>query len=243
MATKQFRANMIVLLGVFGVISVVVAWGLAQSLRLTVEDASPSPASDLPAISDKGAQLRPADGEVVPADAGCEALITWDEGDCGVEADLVWVSERRLASTLETDEHRVRVFTLNDGGWVERLRADDLDEPRWMDVRVAARDLTGDGESELLVSYRYFGSGQDLGTDVVYADDGVPTVAHLDDAVRGSVVLQDGDVIQYRAKPAPGDANCCPSVFERRTIAWQDGAFRVVSTDTVEPGQVPASDL
>lgn len=276
---------MIVLLAVFGIVSVIVAWTLARSIRLAVEEASPSPtlapaggspmpvtpsprhtrspaaspsAPDMPGgvvvLTAKGAQLRSANGRVSGWDAeqGCTSLIPdhW-EGMCNVEemagSPTAWIWE---SQPVEHDSpillHRVRVLTYSDelNGWVEQLRADDLDEPPWMSVRVVARDLTGDGKPELVVGYHYAGSGQDLGTDIVVNSTGVPRALHLDDAVHGSVVFQGRNLIQYRADPAPADANCCPSAFARTRIQWDGEDFAELPyAKAVPPGQVPASDL
>lgn len=204
-------------------------------------------------ITPKGAVLRPSNGRVSANDPenGCERLIRpgW-EGECWVGdmagSTTAWVVETKPLPGLAVPATSVRVLTLSTelNGWVEQLHASDPDGASLAAIRVVERDLTGDGKPELVVGYRYQGSGGDLGTDVVVNDDGVPVVAaHPDDAVHGSVVFRGRDLIQYMADPGPGDSNCCPSKFKRRTIAYEDGEFRVVQVSVVGPGEVPASAL
>jgi hypothetical protein len=158
----------------------------------------------------------------------------------------VWVVETKPLPGLAAPATSVRVLTPSTelDGWVEQLRASDPEGMRIAAIRVVPRDLRGDGKPELVVGYRYQGSGGDLGTDVVVNDDGVPWVAaHPDDAVHGSVVFRGRDLIQYMADPAPADSNCCPSRFKRRVIRYSDGGFRVVQVAVVPPAEVPASAL
>jgi hypothetical protein len=128
---------------------------------------------------------------------------------------------------------------------VEWLQAADRAGERWSDVNVLAADLTGDGVSELLFGFRGLDEGQTLDTDIVgYGQDGLPVVlAHPESAVHGVVVVSGGQVQQYGAQYPNGEPVCCPPSYLRRTIAFEDGFFRVVASDTVTPNVVPASQL
>jgi hypothetical protein len=112
-------------------------------------------------------------------------------------------------------------------------------------VNVLASDLTGDGVPELLVGFRSLGEADLLEFDIVgYDEDAVPQVlAHPDPASKGSVIVSAGTVQEYSAQYPNGEPLCCPPTFLRRTIAFQDGFFRVVGSETVVTTAVPASQL
>jgi hypothetical protein len=263
MATRQFRASVITLIVVFLVTASLAGFLAARLLQQAVEEASGSASTSASpsgghvptrgAITPNGAVLRPANGEFSPLgpSTACASLFHpgW-KGACGVEqmagSWTAWVSESRAQPDLATAAHQLRILTYDEGrsGWVEQLHATDIGKPPWVGLTVVPRDLTGDGKPELVVGYRYSGSGGDLGIDIVANDDGVPVVeAHPDDAVHGSAVFQGRNLIQYLAHFALGEANCCPSTFTRRTIAYLDRDFRVVDVREVAPSEVPPSEL
>jgi len=214
---------------------------------------SPSQVPSGPVVTAEGQVLRPGPHPVVAGaeSVGCKTLIRPGySGDCGAAATVggrtIWVTETKPVPGLASAANFAHVYTFSPdlNGWVEQLRANDPQARLWTNIRVAATDLTGDGDPELVFAFHYLGSGSDLGLDIVVNDDGVPVVAaHPDDAVHGSVVLRDGKIDQYQAQ-FPGDApNCCPPFFLRRTIEYREGAFRVTSVGKVDPDQVPASSL
>ena len=204
-------------------------------------------------ITPAGAQLRSAAGDVYAMDPakGCKAFIrTGYSGTCGI-ADMrgsqtAWVVETRPVDGWASAAQSLRILTFSNelNGWVEQLRARDPHARKWTGIRVVTRDLTGDGKPELVVGYRYLGSGGDLGIDIVENTDGVPIVAaHPNDAIHGAVVFRGSTIEQYMAQYPNHEANCCPPYFLKRTIRFLDGAYRVTATAQVSPSEVPASQL
>jgi hypothetical protein len=213
---------------------------------------TPPPGQE-PAITPQGQILVEGSRPVVaaPSASACQGLISAGMlGECGEVAvaggRVIWVVERSPTSTGAT-ALRARVFTFvpDTGGWVEWLQAADPAGERWGDVNVLAADLTGDGVSELLFGFRGLDEGQTLDSDIVgYGQDGLPVVlAHPESAVHGAVVVTGGQIQQYGAQYPNGEPVCCPPSYLRRTIAFEDGFFRVVASDTVTPNVVPASQL
>jgi hypothetical protein len=213
---------------------------------------TPSPERD-PALTTQGAVLREGDRPVVNAlaSAPCQSLVTPGSlGECGevrlAAGRVVWVVERTTTQTGAT-AITVRMFTAvpDAGGWVEWLQAGDPTGERWADVNVLSTDLTADGVPELVVGFRDTDERATLEVDVVgYEQDGVPVVlAHPDDAPRGVVVASGGNVVEYAGQFPNQEPACCPASYVARTIAFEDGFFRVVGTQEVAPNLVPASQL
>jgi hypothetical protein len=207
------------------------------------------------AIDAAGALLQPgAPEEVTPAavTAPCESLVTPGlTGECGdvnvVGGRVVWIVERSaVADGVAGFAVRILRFSAADGGWVERLGADDLQGARWVNVAVLPADLTHDGVAEILVGFRGPSERRPLDLDVVgYTQEGAPeVVAHPARASLGSVVVNAaGQLLQYAARYAEGEPACCPGAFELRTITYQDGLLRQVGTQTVPASSVPESQL
>lgn len=213
---------------------------------------TPSP-GDAPAISSEGSVLQEGDRTVVAAssNAACAALIAAGTlGDCDEVAvagqRVVWVIEQTRTSTGATAfSVGLLTFVPDEGGWVRWLEASDPAGERWADVNVLASDLTGDGVPELLVGFRSIGEADVLEYDIVgYDGSAVPEVlAHPGGARRGSVIVSAGTVQEYSAQYPNDEPVCCPPTFLRRTIAFRDGFFRTVGSETVVTTAVPLSQL
>lgn len=206
-----------------------------------------------PAITNQGQVLLEGDRPVVaaPTAAPCQSLVSAGTiGECGevlvAGGRVIWVVERSTTSTGAT-ALRARVFTFvpDAGGWVEWLEASDPAGERWSDVNVLATDLTGDGVSELLVGFRGIDEALTLDYDIVgYGQDGLPSVlAHPESPARGALVVAAGQIQEFGAQYPNGEPACCPPSYLRRTIAYEDGFFRVLASDTVTPNVVPSSQL
>lgn len=207
------------------------------------------------AIGATGATLEAGSAEdVTPAvaTAPCESLVTPGlTGECGdvnvLGGRVVWIVERSaVADGVAGFAVRILSFSAADGGWVQRLGADDLQGGRWVSIAVLPADLTNDGVAEIVVGFRGLSERQPLDLDVVgYAQDGAPeVVAHPARASLGSVVVNAaGQLLEYAARYAEGEAACCPGAFELRTITYQDGLLRQIGTQTVPPSSVPESQL
>jgi len=208
---------------------------------------------EAPAITSEGQVLQEGDRPVNPApqNAACTALIDPGTlGSCGevlVAAQrVVWVVQQAATPTGSPAlTVRISTYVPDAGGWVEWLQAADPAGERWSDANVLASDLTGDGVAELLVGFREIGEARTLEYDIVgYSQANLPEVlAHPDAAVRGSVVVSAGSISEYSAQYPNGEPVCCPASFLRRTIAFQDGFFRVSGTETVLTAAVPVSQI
>jgi hypothetical protein len=216
------------------------------------EVVTPSPGQE-PAITTEGQVLAEGDRPIVAvaATASCESLVSPGLlGECGevpvAGTRVVWVVQRETTED-GSSAFTTRVFTFvpDAGAWVEWLQASDPAAERWSDVNVLPTDLTGDGVPELLVGFREVDERLTLEYDIVgYDQNGLPQVlAHPNDAARGSVVVAGGDILEYAAQYPNDEAACCPPSYLRRTIAFEDGFFRVIATETVLPNAVPASQL
>src|SRR5262245_11905905 len=213
---------------------------------------TPSP-GEAPAISSDGAVLQQGDRPVVaaPSNAACIALVTAGTlGDCGEVSvageRVVWVVESATTPTGATAfSVSVLTYVPDEGGWVRWLEASDPAGERWADVNVLASDLTSDGVPELLVGFRGLGEAEILEYDIVgYDENAVPEVlAHPERARKGSVIVSAGTVQEYSAQYPNDEPLCCPPSYLRRTIAFQDGFFRVVGSETVVTTAVPPSQL
>ena len=211
------------------------------------------PPGDEPAITPEGRVLREGDRPVVAvaSNVPCATLIEPGVlGECGevtvAGQRVVWLVQRSTTPT-GTPAFGARIFTFvaDAGGWVEWLQAGDPTGERWSDVNVLESDLTGDGVAELLVGFRGVGEDRTLEYDIVgYGEDGVPDVlAHPDPAPMGSVVVSAGAILEYSALYPANEPVCCPSSYRLRTIAFEDGFFRVQAAETVLPTAVPLSQI
>ena len=212
--------------------------------------ATPSP-GQVPAIGTDGRVLGEGTRAVVTAaaNASCAALITPGIlGECGqvpvAGNRVMWVVESSPTTTAAR-AFTVRVFTFvtDESGWVEWLRAEDAGGERWTEVNVATRDLTTDGVPELVVAFHEQGEAEALSVDVVsYSEVGIPqVVAHPADADHGSLVFATAGFDLYAARYPADEPVCCPPVFSRQSVAYQDGFFRITGSEDVAPNAVPAS--
>jgi hypothetical protein len=207
------------------------------------------------AIGATGAILRASrasDVTLGPSTIACGSLVTPGlTGECGdvnvSGGRVVWVVERAaVANGVSGFRVRILVYSPTDGGWIQRLAADDLGGRRWSSIAVLPADLTNDGVPELLVGYRGVSEREPLDLDVVgYAQDGAPEVlAHPDRADRGAVLVNAAaQLLEYAAQYAAGEAPCCPGAYERRTIVFEGGVLRQVATEEIAPSAVPPSQL
>jgi hypothetical protein len=206
-----------------------------------------------PAISQAAQILTEGDRPVISATAAapCQALVTPGQiGECGsvpvAGSPVVWVVQRS-ATSAGTTAIEVRIFSYvpDAGGWVEWLRASDPAGERWSDVTVLAADLTADGLAELLVGYRGTDELTTLEYDIVgYTQARLPEVlAHPQPSARGAVVVTGGQIQEYAAQYPNDEPACCPPSFLRRTIAFDEGFFREIASETVPSNTVPASLL
>jgi hypothetical protein len=213
---------------------------------------TPSPGQE-PAITNQGQVLREGDRPVVnvTATASCQSLVTPGlVGECGevpvADTRVVWVVQRSTtADGSSAFEARLFTFVPDAGGWVEWLQASDPAAELWSDVNVLPADLTGDGVAELVVGFRGLDERLTLEYDVVgYGENNLPQVlAHPNDAPRGAVVIAGGQIQAYAAQYPNDEPACCPPSFLRRIIAFEDGFFRVIGSETVVPNVVPSSQL
>jgi hypothetical protein len=215
--------------------------------------AATPPAENAPAITTQGRILREGDRPVVPVASAvpCGALIEPGVlGECGEVSvagqRVVWVVQQATTAT-GTPAFSTRIFTFvpDVGGWVEWLQASDPTGERWSDLNVLETDLTGDGVPELLVGFRGVGDEQTLEYDIVgYGQEDAPEVlGHPDAAPRGSVAISADAILEYSGQYSAGEALCCPSSYLLETIAFEDGFFRVVGSETVLPTAVPLSQI
>jgi hypothetical protein len=68
-------------------------------------------------------------------------------------------------------------------------------------------------------------------------------LAHPDAIARGAVALAAGQLQDYGAQYPNDEPACCPPSYVRRTIGFEDGFFRVLSSEQVQPSLVPPSQL
>jgi hypothetical protein len=213
---------------------------------------TPSPGG-APAIGTDGRVLSEGTREVVaaPANSPCAGLITAGVlGECGevpvAGNRVVWVVESQ-ATTTAARAYTVRIFTFvtEESGWVEWLRAEDAAGERWIDVNVVARDLTADGVPELVVAFHEQGDAETLQVDLVsYSEVGIPeVVAHPADADQGSLVFAGTGFDLYAGRYPAGEPACCPPVFARQTVTYEEGFFRIAATEDVASNAVPASQV
>jgi len=213
---------------------------------------TPAP-GEAPAISSDGAVLQEGNRTVVaaPSNAACAALVSAGTlGECGEVSvagqRVVWVVESATTPTGATAfSVGILTYVPDEGGWVRWLEASDPAGERWADVNVLASDLTSDGVPELLVGFRGLDEADVLDYDIVgYDENAVPEVlAHPERARKGSVIVSAGTVQEYSAQYPNDEPVCCPPSFLRRTIAFRDGFFRVVGSESVVTTAVPPSQL
>ena len=211
------------------------------------------PPGGAPAISSDGAVLQEGDRAIVtaPSNAACIALVSAGTlGDCGEVSvagqRVVWVVEQATTPTGATAfSVGIMTYVPDEGGWVRWLEASDPAGERWADVNVLASDLTSDAVPELLVGFRGLGEAEILDYDIVgYDESAVPEVlAHPERARKGSLIVSAGTIQEYSAQYPNDEPVCCPPTYLRRTIAFSDGFFRVVGSESVVTTAVPTSQL
>jgi hypothetical protein len=57
------------------------------------------------------------------------------------------------------------------------------------------------------------------------------------------VVVGAGQLQEFAAQFPNDEPACCPPSYVRRTIAYEDGVFRVLAADEVTPPAVPISQV
>ena len=185
-----------------------------------------------------------------PADE-CGRFQGSTQSSCGEvemkEGPTIWVVDSAPGSGGCCPAYSVHVWRYVSGfaEWEEVLRAEDPDARKWTGIGVAPADLSGDGLAELVVGFRYQGSGNDLGLEVIADRRGnaLPRVELRLDASKGSVVVHDGVLEVYGAE-FPGHApNCCPPYFQRYRVLYEGGDFVVEKAGKVPPDRVPPSML
>lgn len=191
----------------------------------------------------------------IDAEAACRSFLEQPDGECAIAGmaggNALWTVEAR-PELIGADEHewQLRVWTqsdtMPDGGWRVALQLpegqDPARRPSFANVAVRSADLTGDGRPELLVGYRAGGTGQFESYDVItFEGGGEPRVAaHREQLHKGSVALDGASLVDYSADES--SPACCPTSATKTTIAWQNGAFRIVDVVDVPIDQQP-SDL
>jgi hypothetical protein len=159
----------------------------------------------------------------------------------------IWVAEYKVSAGLATPSWFVHVYAYDPArlGWSEALRASDPSSVRWAQVTVLTSDLTPDAHPDIVIGFRYQGSGAALGTNVLTwpAGGSLAVAAHPDVAAQGSVRIVGGRLYQYSAQFPGGAPSCCPPYFQRLEIGWEANAFRVMSQARVKPEAVPSSQL
>jgi hypothetical protein len=181
---------------------------------------------------------------------GCKNLIErgW-EGACGSETmaggRVIWVVQH-LNGDVASGPVVVRIFTYLEvaGGWVPRLQGEPSHETVWSSVEVLGKDITGDGEPELVLGVHLPQLTDAVSYDVVAREPGMePRVeTHGLAEIHGRVVLRSKGIDEYSGI-GPADPTCCPLSFERRTIKWTGDVFEVVTTKTIDVDAAPTSDL
>jgi hypothetical protein len=209
-------------------------------------------------ITPTGAILQPPPSQPfgvvsAPPDTDCSVFIDpGATGECGLEhmagGTVAWSVEHQPVSGSCCEAFTVRVWTFSQGNgtWLEQLGAEDPGATQWSGVTLKPVDLTGDGSPELVVGFRFQGSGSILGTDVVtyFAGDPAPHVAaHPDEASHGAMVVGTQLLDEYTAEFPNGEPDCCPPFFRHRIVRWDGSVFRAKTVANVDPGAVPPSDV
>ncbi|MEZ4501229.1 MAG: hypothetical protein R3C39_01220 [Dehalococcoidia bacterium] len=99
--------------------------------------------------------------------------------------------------------------------------------------RVTFEDLTGDGTEEAVVVVESGGTLGDIGVGIYRLEAGRPVLADFH-TLGGRVDVRLGLVIIEEGVYAAGDAECCPSQLHEIAIGWENGAFAVVSDQTID---------
>lgn len=193
---------------------------------------------DGPVVSAEGAQLaRPAGAQRArPISHDCRVLaMPGTTARCGTgqgaTADLVWLVDR-----LASGGTAVTIFRVVAGGATPVLQARDSDGSTWSAVRVLVADVGGPPGSELLVGFRSTATSGLLQVDAV---GGAGTVLFHRELDQGRATALRGHYVDWAARFGPTDPNCCPSVYGRSLVAFENGAWRLVQTVNVSPAAVP----
>lgn len=99
--------------------------------------------------------------------------------------------------------------------------------------RVTYEDLTGDGVEEAVVVVESGGTLGDIGVGIYRLEQGQAVLADFR-KLGGRVEVRLGLVVIEEGVYAAADAECCPSQLHETAIGWQNGAFEVVSEQTVD---------
>jgi hypothetical protein len=201
----------------------------------------------------EGAILQPAQGVVVSPDP-CAGLND-DTSACiqidGVSGAILATVETGapIDDALVSRPWIVRVYEVVAEGWslVLSTQADDLHAgPLYADVVPETRDVTGDGQPELVLGYRSEGTGQILELDVVeLTDTGHVSVLGHSELYKGTVVLKPGRILTWTPEYKTTDGNCCPTWIRRDVVRFEDGQLVVREGKKVrtEAARIPAGDF
>ena len=197
------------------------------------------------------AAMQPSSGSVVTGDGALMARPTtattrtldakrcptahqgWTSRDCGAvrATDLV------LVWSIESKGSGLRAVLLRQsagGQWTTVLAAEDPDGSRWSSIKVAADDVSGDGNPEIGFGFHLKGPQQALAVDLVEAPGRV--VVHVD-LPKGAAKVDPGRLDTWSAGAA-GDQTVTHSV-----IQVADGAYRRTSTMEERRAELPPSEL
>lgn len=128
----------------------------------------------------------------------------------------------------------IRDVRLADDPAVKALVAETAGTFTQGDVTYA--DLTGDGVQEAVVPISSGGTLGDLGFVVLSPLASGTRVLFRTASTGGgglSVRVDGGILIMTEALPAADDPQCCPSQLRVTTFAWQDGALKPVTSETI----------
>jgi hypothetical protein len=157
----------------------------------------------------------------------------WSSRDCGALRSAGMV----LVWSIETKGTGLRAVLLRQsagGQWTTVLAASDDNGSKWSSIRVAADDVSGDGNPEIGFGFHLKGPQQALAVDLVEAPGRV--VVHLD-LPKGSAKVDPGRLDTWSAGTA-GDQTVTHSV-----IQVADGAYRRTSTMEERRAELPPSEL
>jgi hypothetical protein len=209
------------------------------SSQLQVGDALTGNGSDLENPSSP-------DTRQIDPEQACRTFLETPAGQCDIVmmagGNALWTVEA-MRSTPSGERFwsvrvRSRSTAMPDGGWDVALQVPQ-DDALYANVAVRAHDVTGDGRPELLIGYRFGGTGQFETYDVVTYEQGKPlaVAAHRQGLHKGSVALEGTTIVDYSADEQSPE--CCPTKARRTAIAFNGGEFRVTEAGDVPIDQQP----
>jgi hypothetical protein len=187
------------------------------------------------------------DTRQIDPEQACRTFLETPAGQCEIVmmagGNALWTVEA-LRSTPSGERFwsvrvRSRSKVMPDGGWDVALQVPQ-DDALYANVAVREHDVTGDGRPELLIGYRFGGTGQFETYDVITYEQGKQLVlaAHRQGLHKGSVALEGTTIVDYSADEESPE--CCPTSARRTAIAFSGGEFRVTEVGDVPIDQQPA---